>query len=293
MIEISIHKTLNFSNGDLKLQLETNLDEGSFTTLYGKSGAGKTSSLRILAGLLSPDHGKLIVHNSVWLDTEKNINLKPQQRKIGFVFQDYALFPNMTVRENLIYALNKGEDKQIVEDLVELIELGELQNRKPETLSGGQKQRIAIARALVSKPDLLLLDEPLSALDAELKKKLQDYILEIHRTFKLTTLMVSHDVSEIIKMSDRILVMDHGKIIKDATPVEAFSGNEVSGKFKFTGELIEIVKQDFVFILSILVGNELVKVVADENEAEGLLVGDKVLIASKAFNPIIKKITTH
>ena len=293
MIEISIHKTLNFSNGDLKLQLETNLDEGSFTTLYGKSGAGKTSSLRILAGLLSPDHGKLIVHHSVWLDTEKNINLKPQQRKIGFVFQDYALFPNMTVRENLIYALNKGEDKQIVEDLVELIELGELQNLKPETLSGGQKQRIAIARALVSKPDLLLLDEPLSALDAELKKKLQDYILEIHRTFKLTTLMVSHDVSEIIKMSDRILVMDHGKIIKDATPVEVFSGNEVSGKFKFTGELIEIVKQDFVFILSILVGNELVKVVADENEAEGLLVGDKVLIASKAFNPIIKKITTH
>lgn len=292
MIEISIHKTLNFSNGDLKLQLETNLDEGSFTTLYGKSGAGKTSSLRILAGLLSPDYGKLIVHNSVWLDTEKNINLTPQQRKIGFVFQDYALFPNMTVRENLTYALNKGEDKQIVEDLIELIELGELQNRKPETLSGGQKQRIAIARALVSKPDLLLLDEPLTALDAELKKKLQDYILEIHRTFKLTTLMVSHDVSEIIKMSDRILVMDQGKIIKDATPVEVFSGNEVSGKFKFTGELIEIVKQDFVFILSILVGNDLVQVVADENEAEGLLVGDKVLIASKAFNPIIRKITT-
>ena len=293
MIEISIHKTLKFSNGGLKLQLETKLAEGSFTTLYGKSGAGKTSSLRILAGLLSPDNGKLIVNNSVWLDTEKNINLKPQQRKIGFVFQDYALFPNMTVKENLIYALNKGEDKQIVEDLVELIELGELQNRRPETLSSGQKQRIAIARALVGKPDLLLLDEPLSALDAELKKKLQDYILEIHRTFNLTTLMVSHDVSEIIKMSDRILVIDQGKIIKDSTPVEVFSGNEVSGKFKFTGELIEIVKQDFVFILSILVGNQLVKVVADENEAEGLLVGDKVLIASKAFNPIIRKIVTY
>lgn len=290
MIELSIHKKLMSTSGAMLLQINTSIEKGSFITLYGKSGAGKTSILRILAGLLSPDKGKIIVNSTTWLDTEKSINLSPQKRKIGLVFQDYALFPNMSVKENLEFALNKNVQKNIISELIEIVELGELQNRKPYTLSGGQKQRVALARALVQKPELLLLDEPLSALDNEIRIKLQQYILKVHREYNLTTILVSHDISEILKMSDTILEIDNGKIIKQGTPLEVFTNNEVSGKFQFTGEVIALEKQDFIYIVSILIGKDFVKIIADENEAKKLHIGDKVLVASKAFNPIIKKI---
>src|SRR5690606_20928534 len=120
-----------------------------------------------------------------WYNSDENINLAPQKRKTGFVFQDFALFPNMNVRENLEFALTKGESKKIIKNLIEINELGDLQHRKPDTLSGGQKQRVALARALVKMPELLLLDEPLSSLDIEIRRKLQQYILKVHREFKL------------------------------------------------------------------------------------------------------------
>ena len=290
MIELSLHKKLLSPSGEMHLQIECAIEKGSFITLYGKSGAGKTTVLRILAGLMEPDNGKLKVNNTTWIDTNKKIHLQPQKRKVGFVFQDYALFPNMSVKENLLFALNKGDDKKIVSELIEIVELGELQNRKPETLSGGQKQRVALARALVQKPELLLLDEPLSALDNEIRQKLQQYILQVHREFGLTTILVSHDISEILKMSSQVLEIEHGKIIKQGTPLEVFTSKEVSGKFQFTGEVIAIEKQDFIFIISILIGKDFVKVIADESEAKTLNIGDKVLVASKAFNPIIRKI---
>ena len=290
MIELSLHKKLLSPSGEMHLQIECAIEKGSFITLYGKSGAGKTTILRILAGLMEPDNGKLKVNNTTWIDTNKKIHLQPQKRKVGFVFQDYALFPNMSVKENLLFALNKGDDKKIVSELIEIVELGELQNRKPETLSGGQKQRVALARALVQKPELLLLDEPLSALDNEIRQKLQQYIIQVHREFGLTTILVSHDISEILKMSSQVLEIEHGKIIKQGTPLEVFTNKEVSGKFQFTGEVIAIEKQDFIFIISILIGKDFVKVIADESEAKTLNIGDKVLVASKAFNPIIRKI---
>lgn len=291
MIELSFHKKLMSSSGDMSLQVECSIEQGSFVTLYGKSGAGKTSILRILAGLLQPDKGKIIVNETTWYDTSKNVNYTSQKRKIGFVFQDYALFPNMSVKENLLFALNKSDDKNRVNELIEIVELGELQNRKPKTLSGGQKQRVALARALVQKPDLLLLDEPLSALDNEIRQKLQQHILQVHREFGLTTILVSHDISEILKMSDKVFEINHGKIIKQGTPIDVFTNKEVSGKFQFTGEVIAIEKQDFLFIVSILIGKDFVKVIADESEVKTLHIGDKVLVASKAFNPIIKKIS--
>ena len=266
------------------------IQKGSFLTLNGKSGAGKTSLLRIISGLLSPDEGRIAVNQTTWLETSSGIDLKPQKRNIGFLFQDYALFPNMTVSENLHFALGKNKDTSIIAELTELMELGELINLNPMTLSGGQKQRVALARCLVQKPQILLLDEPLSALDNEMRLKLQPYILKLHREYDLTTILVSHDTSEILKMSDRMIVLDQGKIIRDGSPSEVFTHKEVSGKFQFIGEVIKIEKQDFIFILSILIGQELVKVVADESEVSNLSQGDKVLVASKAFNPIIKKI---
>jgi molybdate transport system ATP-binding protein len=290
MIEISIHKKLVSTEGDMLLQIDEEIQHGSFVTLYGKSGAGKTTSLRIISGLLDPDRGRISVNGEIWLDKDAGINLKPQKRKVGFLFQDYALFPNMSVFENLQFALSTNQSESIISQLIEIMELGDLKGRKPETLSGGQKQRVALARSLVQKPELLLLDEPLSALDVEMRSKLQPYILQVHREYNLTTILISHDTSEILKLSDQMLVIDHGRITKKGSPVEVFTQKEVSGKFQFVGEVVRIDKQDFIFIVTILIANELVKVVANENEAEGLIPGDKVLVASKAFNPRIKRI---
>jgi molybdate transport system ATP-binding protein len=290
MIEIDIHKNLKSASGDMLLNINTTIEQGSLVTLYGKSGAGKTTILRILGGLINPDEGKIIVNGTTWHDSSRKINLKPQKRKVGFVFQDYALFPNMTVKENLLFALNKGQNTQVIQNLIEIIELGELQNRKPETLSGGQKQRVALARALVQKPSILMLDEPLSALDSEIRFKLQQYILKVHREFGLTTILISHDISEIIRMSDKVLELDFGKIVNQGKPTKVFNYKDLNAKFQFTGTIIEIQKQDFLYILTIRIGKDIVKVVADESEGSELLIGDKILVSAKAFNPIIHKI---
>lgn len=291
MIEIQLKKILKSSSGEMLLNVQTSLEEGKFTTVYGKSGAGKSTLLMLLAGLLKPDEGFLSVAGQTWTDTSKRIHLPPQKRNIGYVFQEYALFPNMTVRENLLFALAKKQPKSIIDKLVEIIDLGQLQDRMPLTLSGGQKQRVALARALVSKPKLLLLDEPLSALDHEMRVKLQSYILEVHREFKLTTILISHDVSEIIRLSDFMIEMDHGEIIRKGDPASMFTNDRVNAKFQFTGEVIKMVKQDFIVIVTVLIGKDLVKVISNDKEAETLQIGDRVLIASKAFNPIIHKIS--
>jgi len=290
MIEISLQKKLKSSTGEMDLDLNMQIEKGKLITIYGKSGAGKSTLLMLLAGLMNPEKGYIRMGGDIWTDTSKQIFLPPQKRNIGFVFQEYALFPNMTVRENLCFGLGKGQSKSIVDKLVEIIDLGQLQDRKPSTLSGGQKQRVALARALVTQPKMLLLDEPLSALDNEMRLKLQSYILEVHKEFGLTTLLISHDVSEIIRLSDFMIEMDHGKIVKQGNPADLFTNDRVNAKFQFTGEVISMVKQDFIVIVTVLIGKDLVKVIANDQEATNLQIGDKVLIASKAFNPIIHKI---
>lgn len=291
MIEISLQKELKSSSGAMQLDLKLQAEEGQLITVYGKSGAGKSTLLMLLAGLMKPENGRIKIGDQVWTDTAQHICLAPQKRNIGFVFQEYALFPNMTVRENLCFGLVKGQSQTIVDKLVDIIDLGQLQSRKPNTLSGGQKQRVALARALVSKPKMLLLDEPLSALDHEMRLKLQSYILQVHQEFGLTTLLISHDVSEIIRLSDFMLEMDHGKIIRQGNPADMFTSDRVNAKFQFTGEVIGMVKQDFIVIVTVLIGKDLVKVIANDQEADSLEIGDKVLVASKAFNPIIHKIS--
>lgn len=290
MIDISINKILQSASGEMLLDINLTIEKEKLVTLYGKSGAGKTSLLKILAGLLPVNQGKIKVENTTWLNTEKEINLPPQKRNIGMVFQEYALFPNMTVKENLLFALSKGQDQKIIKELIEIIDLGDLQNRKSQTLSGGQKQRVALARSLVKKPKILMLDEPLSALDHEMRQKLQQYVLQVHKEYKLTTILISHDVSEILKMSDYLFEMDQGKIINQGQPIDIFTKNKGFAKFQFTGEVIKLIKQDFIFIITVLIGKNLVKVVVDYDEAKKLQVGDKVLITSKAFNPIIYKL---
>ncbi len=290
MIFLTIQKQLNSSSGILNLNLDIQIKKGEFATLYGASGVGKTSTLRMLSGLLKPDKGSIRVDGITWDDTTTKKHIRPQDRNIGIVFQDYALFPNMTVRENLEFALQKGQSKCMVNELIAIIGLEQLQDRKPTSLSGGQQQRVALARALVKKPRILLLDEPLSAIDHEMRSKLQDYILMVHKKYQLTTIMISHNIGEIIKMSDKIYVLKNGIIEKQGDPLTVFTQKKISGKFQFTGEIIKIEKEDVIYVLTILIANTVVKTVMMPSEIDKFSIGDTVLVASKAFNPLIQKI---
>ncbi len=290
MIAIKTHKKLFSGRNTFDLDFDISLNQGQFVTVYGSSGAGKTTVLRMIAGLLKPDSGQISVNEEDWYNSEKKIHLNPQKRKVGFFFHDYVLFPNMSVVENLEFALSKGQSKEIVSELMDTMELNELQNQKPDTLSGGQKQRVAIARALVQKPQVLLLDEPLSALDDEMRHKLQDYLLTIHKKYKLTTFLVSHDISEVFKLSDYVIKLEKGEIVGQGSPEDLFLDKKNTGKYKTVGTILGIQKADVINVVSVISGNNIIKVIATDEEANELSVGDKVMIASKAFNPIIVKL---
>lgn len=288
MIQFNAYKMLQTADGELPLDVAFTIKKGQFVAVYGNSGAGKTTILRILAGLTAAEQATIKVADATWDDAEKKFHLPVQKRSIGFVFQDFALFPNLTVKENLEFALSKGDSKEIVQELIELMELQSLQNSKPEHLSGGQKQRVALARAIVRRPKILLLDEPLSALDDAMRFKLQDYILQIHKKYELTTIMISHSIAEIFKLSDHVLVIDKGRITKQGTPEKVFSEQRISSKFQLTGEIISIKKSDIVYVVQVSSGNTIVKVIATEDEVANYHIGQKVLVASKAFNPVIQ-----
>jgi len=217
MIDIEIQKALHGSQGDMRLDVKLQIEKGEFVVLLGQSGSGKTTLLRVLAGL-ERAAGNITVENVIWLQNQKM--LPPQQREIGFVFQDYALFDNMSVEENLLYV---NEDRALTKRLLKLTELTQLSSRNVKGLSGGQKQRVSLCRAMMKKPKLLLMDEPLSALDQAMRIKLKDEILKLHKTFGTTTIMVSHDSAVSYQLADRILVLDHGKVIADGSPDEIFT----------------------------------------------------------------------
>ena len=214
MIQIDIHKRLHGSHGDMNLDVKLEIQKGEFVALMGESGSGKTTLLRVLAGLEKAE-GDINVEDVHWLEKQKN--LPPQQREIGFVFQDYALFENMTVEENLLFVV---DDKILANQLLSMTELTGLSSRNVRSLSGGQKQRVSLCRAMMNKPKLLLMDEPLSALDPTMRTKLQDEILKLHKTFGTTTIMVSHDTDVSYHLADRILVLNHGKVVADGSPKE-------------------------------------------------------------------------
>src|SRR3989339_872315 len=281
MIKINIKKTLNTADGKIVLHVNKEIREGDFLTLFGKSGSGKTTLLRILAGLENPDSGEIKVGDEVWFDSSKKINLTPQKRGVGFVFQDYALFPNMSVKKNLLFALKNQNESARVDEILEIMELENLSLMMSDQLSGGQKQRVAVARALVSSPKLLLLDEPLSALDHAMRVKLQDELLAVHKKFDVTSILVSHDVSEVFKLSSRVFKISLGDITDDGTPSEVFASSNLSGKFKVAGEVLSINKSDILYVIDVMANNEVLKITAVKKDIENLSVGDKILISSK------------
>lgn len=289
MISIDLGKTLHGAAGMLRLEIRTEIERGHFVTLFGPSGAGKTTILRMLAGLIAPDTGRIAVDGNVWFDAERRINLPPQQRAIGFVFQDYALFPNLSVRDNIAYAVGKG-DAHWIDELLALADLNQLQTRLPATLSGGQKQRVALARALARRPALLLLDEPLSALDTAMRLQLQDELARMHRRFGLTTLLVSHDIGEVFRLSQRVLQLADGCIVQEGSPAEVFLQKRLAGKFNLRAQVLAVRQEEVVHIVSLLIGQDIVEVIASADEVSDLKPGESVSVSSKAFNPMLFKL---
>ena len=284
MISLNIKKELHGSNGVMNLDINLSLQNAEFVALSGVSGSGKTTLLRVLAGL-EEAFGEIIVDGEIWLN--EKIKKPIQKRDIGFVFQDYALFPNLSVIDNLLYV---KKDKDLAKQLLSLTDLYELKNRYPNSLSGGQKQRVSLCRALMKRPKILLMDEPLSALDPHMRLKLQDEILTLHKEFKTTTIMVSHDPSEMYKLASRVLVLKDGKIIDDGLPKDILLKTQGSQKFSFEGELLDIIKVDVINIAIVAIGQQIVEVVISNIEAQNLIIGEKVNVSTKAFSPTIKKI---
>lgn len=225
-------KNINVNLGDFTLNFNLQIDKGELVTLLGPSGCGKTTALRVAAGLQAPDSGKFYINN------KDLTNAPPSERNIGIVFQNYALFPHMNVEENISYGLKKRK-KEYIDDvnyILDKLKLAGYNKRRIDSLSGGEKQRVALGRSLAIKPDLLLLDEPLSALDAKLRKELRKEIKDIHKSFGITTLYVTHDQDEALVVSDRIVLMNRGIISQIDTPYNLYNYPTSEFSANFLGE---------------------------------------------------------
>lgn len=225
-IKIDIKKDF----GSFKFHIILN-SSSSTLALLGASGSGKTMTLKCIAGIIKPDEGYIILNDRVLFDSENKINVKTQLRNVGYMFQDYCLFPNINVKSNIAcglrkYKLTKEENEQKIKEVIELLQLQGLEDRKPHQLSGGQKQRVALARILVGNPDILLLDEPFSALDEYLRTRLEMSTKEIINKYKIPTILVTHNRDEAYLLSDEIAIIDDGKVITQKETHELFKNPE-------------------------------------------------------------------
>ena len=275
------------------------ISKGEFITLLGSSGCGKTTTLRIIAGLEQPDAG------SVWLDGREVTGLEPNQRNVNTVFQNYALFPHMNVAENIGYGLKlkkvpKSEIRKKVSQMLELVQLEGYEKRKPSELSGGQKQRVAIARALVNNPEVLLLDEPLGALDLQLRRAMQIELKHLQKKLGITFIYITHDQEEAINMSDRIAVMKDGRIEQIGTPDEIYNHPKTSYVATFVGNAnilhgaAESIQGENAIVK---IGNDrvIVKLETSQQNTEDtggkqyLSVGEKVTLAVRSENILLQE----
>lgn len=233
MLDVRLKKDLEGFSIDVSLRLDDEL-----LVLFGPSGAGKTQILKMISGLIKPDEGSVSVGPHRLFDSKSSVDIPIRNRKIGYLFQDYALFPHMTVFGNIAYAIDgplKGPGKEKVRELVSVMRLTGLEDRYPHELSGGQKQRTALARTLASDPKLLLLDEPFSALDYQVREKLRTDLVNIHRMFPVTTILVTHDLEEAFMLGKRIAVINNGRIEQEGTREEVFYRPRTKNVARFMG----------------------------------------------------------
>ena len=242
----------NFGQTRVFNDINFQIQQGEFVTLLGPSGCGKSTLLRCIAGLTPFDAGRISVGG------EDITHTPPQRRGIGMVFQSYALFPNMTVQENTAFGLKMqgiapAERAQRVQEILDLVELRQHANKLVHQLSGGQRQRVALARALVVRPRILLLDEPFSALDARIRKSLQDEVRRIQLQLKLTTIFVTHDQEEAMILSDRIFLMDGGRIVQDGSAEAVYTrpSSQVAARFMGNYNLLDAVQAKALLGLNI------------------------------------------
>ena len=289
----------SFTEGEAVLDnISLEISKGEFITLLGSSGCGKTTTLRIIAGLEQPDAG------SVWLDGREVTGLEPNQRDVNTVFQNYALFPHMNVAENIGYGLKlkkvpKSEIRKKVSQMLELVQLEGYEKRKPSELSGGQKQRVAIARALVNNPKVLLLDEPLGALDLQLRRAMQIELKHLQKKLGITFIYITHDQEEAINMSDRIAVMKDGCIEQIGTPDEIYNHPKTSYVATFVGNanilhgVAESIQGENAIVK---IGNDRVIVKLetsqqDTEEKQHLAAGEEVTLAVRSENILLQEAT--
>ena len=290
----------SFTEGEAVLDnISLEISKGEFITLLGSSGCGKTTTLRIIAGLEQPDAG------SVWLDGREVTGLEPNQRDVNTVFQNYALFPHMNVAENIGYGLKlkkvpKSEIRKKVSQMLELVQLEGYEKRKPSELSGGQKQRVAIARALVNNPKVLLLDEPLGALDLQLRRAMQIELKHLQKKLGITFIYITHDQEEAINMSDRIAVMKDGRIEQIGTPDEIYNHPKTSYVATFVGNaniLYGVAESIQGQNAIVKIGNDRVIVkletsqqdTGDTRAKQYLAAGEKVTLAVRSENILLQE----
>lgn len=275
MIRFSLSKRLHSQAGPMDLAIEAEIPAGETLALSGPSGAGKTSVLRMLAGLMRPDAGRIEAFGETWFDSAAGVDWPARRRRAGMVFQDYALFPNMTVRGNLEYAQPRP-DPAAADAMLRAMGLDGLADRRPASLSGGQKQRTALARALLAGPRILLLDEPLSALDQSLRARLQDEIAALPALRALAALLVSHDTAEILRLARRVARIEQGRVVETGAPARVFGGS-VSGGLRVPGLVLACEVTDGIPMLTVLAGERALRVPAPEGRFRP---GDKVLLAA-------------
>ncbi len=247
--------TLDFNvkggNGGFHVEAAFRAETG-VTALFGASGAGKTTLLRMIAGTLRPEEGRIAVGNLVLFDSTKNINLRPEERHIGYVYQDARLFPHLSVLRNLTYAqwAGKREPERKVEEITELLGIGALLQRKPHQLSGGEKQRVAIGRALLSAPRLLLLDEPLSSLDHARRQEILPYLERLRDESGLPIVFVSHEVDEVARLADTLVLLEQGRVRESGSVFDIFS--QIDGTGDTTSVLLqgEVTRSDDAYAMA-------------------------------------------
>ena len=283
---IQVKKVLSGTTGE-KLHLDVGLEikESECVALYGRSGTGKTSVLRMIAGIMKPDGGEIAIDGDTWYSREKNLFRDARHRRVGMVFQDYALFPNMSVEKNIAYGLDKGNDP-LLSHLLEVTGLSGLRDRTPTTLSGGQQQRVALARALARKPKILLLDEPLNAIDYEARIELQDVVSSILAEFRIPTILVSHDAGEITKLARRVYTIHEGKIAstENSSVFAMRHAGRATGHFK--GTLVSVQREAIHFLAKAKVGNEVVDVFVTEEQSKSLAPGDEITLKGGGLQKI-------